>query len=175
MTRAEAKAAQKARNASPKGKAACKVYNTSSKGKLRKKAYNETLRGKVNRLLRDAKLRAKKRNLPFTITNEDVKRLILTAERKWKAINEYLPDVWKLKFDYSSKDGRANPFAPSLDQIRPGEGYTPNNVQIVHLFWNVLMSDWLTDAQGITICDAISAAHLAVCENPELAEICRAS
>ena len=192
----EGKARQKAANQSPKNIAAQEAYRNSQEGKLKIKAtkkayrntpegkavekassklYRETLWGKANNLWRTAKKSAKAKHLPFDITVEDVIRLIVRAQLKWEAINQYLPEMWKIKFDNSAKgNGKRNPFTPSLDQIIPGKGYTLGNVQIVHWFWNAFLGDWFSDHQAIAICNAISAAHLAACENPELAEILRA-
>lgn len=35
-----------------------------------------------------------------------------------------------------------NPFAPSLDQIRPGQGYVPGNIRVVTVIANTAMNGW---------------------------------
>lgn len=42
--------------------------------------------------------------------------------------------------------GASHPWAPSLDQIRPGEGYTPANVRVVCNAANYAMHNWGEDA-----------------------------
>lgn len=39
-------------------------------------------------------------------------------------------------------DGGPNPFAPSLDQIIPGRGYTPENTRVVCWFFNRAAGLW---------------------------------
>lgn len=36
----------------------------------------------------------------------------------------------------------ANPWSPSLDQIVPGQGYTPENTQVVVWIYNVAKGSW---------------------------------
>lgn len=78
------------------------------------------------RLWNNARQRAQRSGIPFTITLDWVK------ERIDRCAVTGLP----LSFDTGEGSGRGNPFAPSLDQIRPGEGYTPDNTQVVCWIYN---------------------------------------
>lgn len=48
--------------------------------------------------------------------------------------------VTGMSFDYA--ETYRNPFAPSLDQITPGAGYTPDNIRIVTVIANTAMNGW---------------------------------
>lgn len=74
-------------------------------------------------LLKDAKVRATKKNVPFTITEEDLVPL---------------PDVcpvMKIPFDKSRRYSR------SLDRVIPELGYVPGNVQIISQLANAMKWD----------------------------------
>jgi hypothetical protein len=114
------------------------------------KVYRESMKGRAQFLFHGAKSRARNR-VPFTITRDDIERLLQIAEQKWKEIG--------IDFDYSVGHGRRRAFTPSLDQIRAGEGYRLNNIQIVPWAWNALKQDHFTDAQAIDFCERIAAAR----------------
>ena len=78
------------------------------------------------RMFHNAKHRAKKRGLPFTITMEDI----------------IIPDKCPLLgIDLVSTNNKRDPRNPSLDQIDPGKGYTPDNIQVVSSRANWLKGD----------------------------------
>ena len=79
------------------------------------------------KLFHNAKHRAKKKGIPFTITMEDIS----------------VPDICPLlniKIDCFTGDKRS-PHNPSLDQIDPGKGYTPDNIQVISSRANWLKAD----------------------------------
>ena len=103
-----------------------KEYYSLHKEELRQK--RETLEGRLNRLFNAARYRAKQNGLAFSITKDWLKKRF----DRCQGMCEQTGDVFDLKF----LDDHRNPYAPSLDQIKPGAGYTTNNVQIVCWWWN---------------------------------------
>ncbi len=129
-----------------KGCVACvKRYYANNRVKYLKyaidyqKKYATTIKGKVSSMWNRAKTRATNTGSPFTITQDDLIAR-LTA-------SEYCP-ITGDKFDFSASAANANAYAPSLDQIVPGVGYTPENIQIVCWWFNAAKGDWFTDAQA---------------------------
>ena len=100
-----------------------------SSGKEAATKFRSTSRGRVNTLLQGARTRAVKDGIPCTI------------DRFWveAQINTGLCAVTGIPFSFE-RDGRGhgyrNPFVPSLDQILPGKGYTPENTQVVVWTYN---------------------------------------
>ena len=72
-------------------------------------------------LLESARQRAAKFGLPFTLTQEWFQR---TYKGKCELTGIDFTSTGRLT-------GKISPFAPSLDQIVPKGGYTPENVQII--------------------------------------------
>lgn len=96
-------------------------------------ANRETPSGRASKLLAAARARAKASGIPVTITREWI-------EEKLKAGN---CEATGVPFDLSPTGyGNKNPWAPSLDQITPGAGYTPENVQVVCWIFNVAKQQW---------------------------------
>jgi len=91
---------------------------------------------------RGSKQRAKKRNTPFTLTKE-------WCEARWTGCCE----LTGIKFILSTK---RSPFlfSPSLDQIIPGLGYTPENSRFVLHAINALKGEG-TDEQMFEIANAL--------------------
>lgn len=116
-------------------------YNRSSAGKyaIRKagRKYRETLKGRSVVIWNDAKTRARNRQIPFTITKEwvieklSIGRCAQTGDT----------------FDLTLLNDVKNMFAPSLDQIIPNAGYTPENTQVVCWWWNAFKNN-RTDADA---------------------------
>ena len=79
------------------------------------------------KLFHNAKHRAKKKGIPFNIIMEDIE----------------IPDTCPLlniNIDCYTGDKRS-PHNPSLDQIVPGRGYTPDNIQVISSRANWLKAD----------------------------------
>ena len=77
-------------------------------------------------MFHNAKHRAKKKGLPFTITIDDI------------VIPEKCP---LLGIDLISTNDKRDPHNPSLDQVLPGNGYTPDNIQVISSRANWLKGD----------------------------------
>ena len=108
-----------------------KLYRENNREKelKRKKLYRENNREKVleshklyyenNRekcLLQKARQRAKKKSLPFSLTEEDI----------------VIPDVCPvLGIPLFSGNGRMIDNSPNLDRIIPEKGYVPGNVRVI--------------------------------------------
>jgi len=112
-----------------------KVYQSNSirsnpaSGKEAASLWKATPNGRINNLLHGARTRAAVKGLPCTLTHEWIaSRLALGS-----------CEVTGIPFNFS-RDGRGsgfkNPFIPSLDQILPNLGYTPENTQIVVWSYN---------------------------------------
>lgn len=69
-----------------------------------------------------------------------------------------------LKFDpHPSRDGRANPFRPSIDRIDCAKGYTPDNVRLVLVAVNCGRADF-PDETYIQICRAVARTYQKRCK-----------
>ena len=127
-------------------------YITKAENHPKGAQYSHTLAGldKTNPLhsffvqnYAKAKARAKKTNVAFTVT----------AEQAWNMINN---QGWRcalsgVAFD---RNNQQDPLAPSLDQINPRQGYTPDNVQ--YLTWLVNNSKAALDNdQYKSLCKAV--------------------
>ena len=98
----------------------------------------KTIPGRAQKLFNAAQGSANRRGLPFTITVD------IVADHLSKCKCE----VTGMTLDFSVRS--RNPFAPSLDQKRPGKGYTPDNIQIVCWWYNRLKGD-LSDKETKSI------------------------
>ena len=79
------------------------------------------------KMYHNAKHRAKKKGIEFTITMEDI------------VIPETCPYLG-IPLDPWTGD-KKSPNNPSLDQIKPGEGYTPGNIHVISARANWIKSD----------------------------------
>jgi len=78
------------------------------------------------KMFHNAKHRAKKKGLPFTITIDDI----------------VIPDKCPLLgIDLISTNDKRDPRNPSLDQVVAGNGYTPDNIQVISSRANWLKGD----------------------------------
>lgn len=95
-----------------------------------------------------ARDRARRRGIPFTITKQDVQRMVDVGTCAMTGIPFDLtaPAAWN---------------APSLDQIKPGAGYTPDNARVVLYSLNVMMNTWGPE-RIIQVADALKARALNV-------------
>lgn len=130
---------------------------TSSCGCFRKEvtvAFNKTKKKPPGELKCDdrrygmfhnAKSRAKKKGLPFTITINDI----------------VIPEVCPLlNIPLVSSSNPSDPANPSLDQIVPGKGYTPDNIQVISyranaLKWNASVEELETLVENLKIHSAL--------------------
>lgn len=98
--------------------------NHRQKRKQKVLSESEIKKEKLVRLFDSTKARAKKRNLPFSISFE---WLVSRCDNQNDCC---LLTGLKLNFQRDS-NGISIPFSPSLDQIKPGQGYTENNTRLV--------------------------------------------
>lgn len=83
-------------------------------------------------LLESAERRAREQNLPFTLTKE-------WGAKAYKGRCELTGIEFTTRGRFT---GSVSPFAPSLDQIIPGRGYTPDNTQIILWALNRFKNNW---------------------------------
>lgn len=80
-------------------------------------------------LVSDAKRRAKTKGIPFDLDWRDIQRRLDLGKC----------EITSLPFDLMSPKAWN---APSLDQIRPGAGYTKENTRVVLYSLNVMLGTW---------------------------------
>lgn len=108
-------------------------YPASPKQKAQVRAHRQTSKGKARHLFGLAKSRAKKKGLLFTITFDWVLEQIQNGTCQLSGEN----------FDLAAYGrNRKNPYNPSIDQIIPGFGYTPENSRVILLGLNLALNDW---------------------------------
>ena len=101
------------------------------------KRFRESIWGCAKSLLNGAKHRNLAKGLLFTMTLEDILRKF-EESKGYCAISG---DAFNLTTDN-------NAYAPSLDQISPGEGYTNENTQLVCWWANAAKGDWFTHEES---------------------------
>lgn len=80
-----------------------------------------------------ARARAEAKGRLFELTFEEVE--VMVAPMVCAVTGHALSWDWPVP-------GQRNPWKPSLDQIRPGEGYVKGNVRIVSYIYNLCKLDW---------------------------------
>lgn len=108
-----------------------------------KRGY-ETVRGRALNLLSSARRRSKK----WPDFDLDLEFIISKLENG-------VCEITGIPFDYSCIGrSKKNPFAPSIDRINNGIGYTKNNTRLT--LWAVnLMHGEMTDDQLVVMCKAV--------------------
>ena len=86
------------------------------------------------KMFHNAQHRAKRKGIPFSITIDDI------------IIPETCP---LLNIELVSSSDKNDPRNPSLDQIVPGKGYTPDNIQVISYRANVLK--WAASLQELEL------------------------
>ena len=86
---------------------------------------------KARDLFRAAKWRAKRFQLPFTITEEWVLAKLLSGKCEATGVELLIDRLPQGR-------GHIDAFTPSLDQRRPGRGYTQENTRLVSWGYNAL-------------------------------------
>ena len=85
-----------------------------------------------------AKRRAKQGNIQFTITKQDVAEILKRQK--------YTCAISGIRFKTETKStSYRSPFRPSIDRIRPCDGYVLANVRLVLVAVNVALSDFGDD------------------------------
>lgn len=115
-----------------------KKYKEINKAEIleKKKAYRNDSHNQRLFMLRRAKARAKKINLPFNLTIEDI----------------IIPDKCPiLNIPLMHQLGRANDNSPSLDKIIPSLGYVKGNVAVISSKANSMKSNFSLEQLEILI------------------------
>lgn len=86
----------------------------------------------ARRMCKRARENAKQKNRPYSL---DPKEILEVMERQ-----DMCCAVTGIPF--SNEKRHRNPFAPSLDQIKAGAGYTSDNVRVVLTIVNTAMNMW---------------------------------
>lgn len=97
--------------------------------KFKERSFNywRSPKGRARYLLRGAKQRSSN----VTITREWIQ----------ERIDKGYCEVTGLPFVLTWESIK-NPWAPSIDQVRPGQGYTPENTKVVVWIYNVAKGSW---------------------------------
>lgn len=109
--------------------------------------YRRTVHGRAVGLVGHARSRAKNKNITFKLTKSWVE------ERLEHGVCERTG----LKFDITGEE--RNAFTPSIDQIIPSAGYTPENCQVVVFGYNALKCDF-THEDAMVIARALVKKEL---------------
>jgi hypothetical protein len=106
------------------GRRAALNAKNSDRNKKYMNEYSKTIVGRAHRMFNGAKRRANEKDLPFTITTDEIKRALQMGHCERTGI----------KFVFCNNDSL---FAPSIDRIDSALGYTPDNVQYVCCAYNM--------------------------------------
>ena len=108
------------------------VYNTHHKAHLRRML---DYKWRLSKLWDVAKKRAQVKQVPFTLTKED---LINQYEQ-----NDGCCAITKRPFDLTKyATGRVSPSAPSIDRINSQLGYTKENSRLIIFHLNAALNEW---------------------------------
>lgn len=110
-----------------------RVWREKNKGRIAAYRADERRNKTVAYFMRETRNRALKQGVEFGLTPELLERLL----EPMVCAATGLPLSW----DWEGAT-RSNPWAPSLDRIRPGEGYVPDNVRVVCWLFNASKLDW---------------------------------
>lgn len=83
----------------------------------------------INQCFNLIKTRVKKKNIPFDITKDDIRKIIVKK-----------CPVFEIDLDYSRK-GKAFPNSPSVDRLIPKFGYVKNNISIISQKANIIKNN----------------------------------
>ena len=103
-----------------------KLYYENNKEKVRERSKLYRENNKEKTLLKHARTRARKKGLPFSITEKDI----------------VIPDVCPvLGIPLFSGEGHMIDNSPNLDRIFPEKGYVPGNVRVISQRANRIKND----------------------------------
>lgn len=103
----------------------------------------------LSRMVSDARKRARKKKIPFELTDHDVREMFFMSKGRCSVSGLPFrhPEGEKIRY-------RKNPYAPSMDRIDNRLGYTPDNVRLVCVAMNLAMHQW-----GLEFFDELAAAR----------------
>lgn len=102
---------------------------------MNRRAYYSNINRRAYHIYTSAQKRAIANGLEFSITKEWV----------IEQLNIGICAATNIPFDFSknkSSKSKRNPFAPSIDRIDSSRGYTPDNVEMVCLMYNLAKRAW---------------------------------
>ena len=108
--------------------------------------YRTDAKYRIRVLFQQRKKYSKINGWPFTIDFDFV----------WKKIEAGYCEATGMPFDLTC-DYRS-PFFPSMDQIMPGKGYTPENTRVVSAMYNFAKGVW-SDEDVLRMARALVAKH----------------
>lgn len=110
-----------------------RVWREKNKARIAAYRAEERKHKTVAYFMRETKSRAAKQKVPFALTEALLEAML--APMTCSATG--LPLSW----DWEG-NGRANPWAPSIDRLVATDGYVPGNVRIVCWIYNSAKLDW---------------------------------
>lgn len=111
-----------------------KLVHQQYQAQLSREKYSD-LDFRITQVVRTARSRAKKKGLPFDLDTDDIIRRVRAGTCEATGVPFCLDDV----------GSQRNPFTPSLDRVDSRLGYTPDNVQVVCLGWNLMKTNFDVD------------------------------
>lgn len=88
----------------------------------------------LRRLYRQAERNAVRRGIAFRLTEDDLQRLYSEGGGRCA--------ISGIRFNKTLKVGRCRPYAPSIDRIECGKGYTFKNCRLVCVAVNLAIGDF---------------------------------
>ena len=115
--------------------ASCAKWYRLNKNSVRARKRSDYVKRRAVHLAWEAKRRAARKGVPYLLTAEDVNQL-------QTVIDAGACQITGTPFDFEM-DRAWN--SPSLDRIKPGNGYAPGNVRVVCRAMNFAMGEWGED------------------------------
>jgi hypothetical protein len=105
----------------------------------------QKIRHYMRALWRAAKTRARQKNIPFSITHDNLAAMV--------QVQGYACALTSIPFDFDRTGRREKlrrkPFRPSVDRIEPSLGYVAGNVRVVCAAVNMALNEWGEDVLEI--------------------------
>ena len=122
-------------------KKAKKIVNKHrAKVRLVRACEEDVITFRAKSLLNGARTRAKQKGIKCTLTLEWIKQKLKNGRCEVTNL-PFVFTIYTLSKALTERSYTTNPFAPSLDQIKPSQGYTKDNVQVVLSCFNKFKSD----------------------------------
>lgn len=112
-------------------------YVAQKPARVRGRLTGKALGWDMSRMVMDAQKRAKKKKIPFDLSDHDVRELFIMSMGKCTLTGIPFRRLEGEKIRY-----RKNPYAPSIDRIDNALGYTRANVRLVCVAMNLAMHQW---------------------------------
>lgn len=123
-----------------------KLVPARLKGRLELVEKGAPTKHYYSRMYCDMRARARSKGLPFDVSRDEWNNLVMQAGDRCQLTG--------IPFSLSkAAAGYRAPFAPSIDRIRPADGYTLANIRLVCVSVNYALADW---GLGVfeTVCNA---------------------